>query len=497
MTRFNIRSIIFCAWTLLSVPSAALDSYIYYGNEFQKNLACQRLAIQFSPYYVLNSDLSNTNNHLRRGSFVDYKKDKIIRSWGLSSENKLNTPITDNFLDTAETWKIKVLTTQLDIPEVSLSNKTLVMQKTTDGRFTVHRCCTGNSCEILPIYKILDNQTPVAELSFHPKKSNFLRTYSLSRGRQSLVEPRMFAPANTPAHTATHLASPNLVASVAVVPASGNIGDASVEARGETATQLSQYVVCTRRDPLRIYDDSMQTVVYSIQRFQAIRVFQTWDGDREERQSGSTTYIKVLAHNGRGEEITGWAAASYIKRPEQCSGFGLIGSPTGETIIAGSTIVVDNTSGEFRFPTENRPSAQYTNGAGGRYFGAGRSGRKHAACDLMRPIGEKVFAVSGGIILQRYRFYEGTDALEVKHDSGHIMRYGEVSARAVSQSGVGDRVLKGQHIGYISETDMLHFEMYSGSRTGPLTVRGAGQYSRRSDLIDPTTHLRQWEEATF
>ena len=493
MKVFNIKLWIILFPLLLATNSAvALDSYIYFGNAFQKNLSCQRLAVQFSPYFILNADLSNTNNYLRRGSFVDFKKDKIIRSWNLVTESKLSVAITDNFLDTAEKWKIKVLATQIDIPEVSLINKTLETQKTADGRFTVHRCCSGNSCEILPVYKVLDGQKQIAEISFHPKKSNFLKSYSLAKGTtnniQSLVEPRMMAPAATPAHAT--LLIPD---SVSVAPAA--VGDEGSEQ--STTSQIAQNIVCTRSDPLRIYDDSMQTVIYNIQRFQAIRIFQTWDGDREERQSGRTTYIKVLAHNARGQEFVGWAAATYIKRPEDCPAFGLVGSPSGETLIEGSTIVVDNTTGNFRFPTEQKPSSDYTHGAGGRYFGASRSDRKHAACDLLRPNGEKVFAVSGGTVLQRYRFYEGTDAIEVKHDSGHVMRYGEVSTRTVGHSGNGARVVKGQHIGYISNLAMLHFEMYSGSGSGPLTVRGRDEYSRRSDLIDPTNFLKQWEDLTF
>ncbi len=475
----NLKLWIVSVPLLLAANSAvALDSYIYFENTFQKNLSCQRLAVKFSPYFILNADLSSTNNYLRRGSFVDFKKDKIIRSWNLVTEKKLSIAITDNFLDTAEKWKIKVLSTQIDIPQLSLTNKTLVTQQTADGRFTVDRCCTGNSCEILPVYNVLDGQRQIAEMSFHPKKSNFLKSYSLAKGTtnniQSLIEPRWLAPPATPAYT-------------------GPLAAASVS----TTSQIAQNIVCTRSDPLRIYDDSMQTVIYNIQRFQAIRIFQSWEGDREERQSDKTTYIKVLAHNARGQEIVGWAAATYIKRPDDCPAFGLVGSPSGETLIEGSTIVVDNSTGNFRFPTENKPSAEYTRGNGGRYFGASRSGRKHAACDLMRPNDEKVFAVSGGTVLQRYRFYEGTDAIEVKHDSGHVMRYGEVSTRTVGQSGKGARVVKGQHIGYISNLAMLHFEMYSGSGTGPLTVRGRDKYSRRSDLIDPTNFLKQWEELTF
>jgi len=36
---------------------------------------------------------------------------------------------------------------------------------------------------------------------------------------------------------------------------------------------------------------------------------------------------------------------------------------------------------------------------------------------------------------------------------------------------------------------MLHFELYSGTESGKLTVRSNKLYQRRSDLIDPTDYL--------
>jgi hypothetical protein len=36
---------------------------------------------------------------------------------------------------------------------------------------------------------------------------------------------------------------------------------------------------------------------------------------------------------------------------------------------------------------------------------------------------------------------------------------------------------------------MLHLELYSGDKTGPLTDRGNQPYMRRTDLIDPTPIL--------
>ncbi|MBY0384467.1 M23 family metallopeptidase [bacterium] len=477
---FFIASI---AFTDIANGDTSFATYVYQNKQFEKNPNCETLGIPLSPYFVLNTDLSNTNNFLRKGSFVDYKKNKVIRSWDLQKEAQLNLAINDSFLDEASLWKIRILSTSADIPQLSLTQKILQPYKEKD-RYVVHRCCTGKTCNIYPLFKVYENQTWIGNLAFHPKDSSFLNSYSLIKGSTSLIQTaKKSFPLQTPSQSATmpEQETPKVV-----------------EGLSNTASDSTQqYIVCTKSDPLKIYDDSLNQILYRIQRFQAIYVFQNWEGTREEKKVGRTTYLKVQAKNAQGEGITGWAAAVYIKKPAECNGFGLVGSPDGETLIEGSTIVVDTNPGEFRFPTEQKPTSPYTHGSGRRYFGAGRSGRKHAACDLLRPEGEKVFAVANGTVLQKYRFYAGTYAIEVKHDSGHVVRYGEVSAKSVPKSAKGEPVVKGQHIGYISNLRMLHFEMYSGKGTGPLTVRGKNQYSRRSDLIDPTSYLLSWEETTF
>jgi murein DD-endopeptidase MepM/ murein hydrolase activator NlpD len=145
------------------------------------------------------------------------------------------------------------------------------------------------------------------------------------------------------------------------------------------------------------------------------------------------------------------------------------------------------------FPLRRRPSISYK--TGGRYFGAPRSdGRLHAGCDLIAPAGTEIFAVADGVLGASYPFYSGTDALEVVHTGGFVVRYGEISGLA---SGLrrGSNVTRGQLIAYVgrlaSGSSMLHFEMYSGTGSGGLTVRSNQPYQRRSDLIDPTIHLDQ------
>ncbi len=147
----------------------------------------------------------------------------------------------------------------------------------------------------------------------------------------------------------------------------------------------------------------------------------------------------------------------------------------------------------FIFPLRARPTLSYK--TGGRQFGAGRDGgtRRHAACDLIASPGTEILAMEDGEIIQGpYFFYSGTYAIEVKHDSGYVVRYGEIRQGLPRGIRAGSRVSQGQVIAYVGQLNsgasMLHLEIYDGSRTGPLTQSG-NIYRRRSDLVDPTGFL--------
>ena len=101
----------------------------------------------------------------------------------------------------------------------------------------------------------------------------------------------------------------------------------------------------------------------------------------------------------------------------------------------------------FIFPFRTRPSISYKNG--GRNFGAGRSGgRKHAGFDLIAAKGTEILAMADGkVITGPYYFYSGTYALEIKHDNGIVIRYGEIGQSLPTGIRVGARVSKGQVIG--------------------------------------------------
>lgn len=144
-----------------------------------------------------------------------------------------------------------------------------------------------------------------------------------------------------------------------------------------------------------------------------------------------------------------------------------------------------------RFPLSIRPAESYREGM--RRFGARRKGsRLHAGCDLYAKVGTPILALDSGVVLNRYEFYLGTFALEVRHPK-FIARYGEIQQRLAPGIDVGTKVARGQTIAYVGKLiglnmSMLHLELYSGAAKGPLTTQ-LGPYKRRGDLIDPTPIL--------
>jgi murein DD-endopeptidase MepM/ murein hydrolase activator NlpD len=144
------------------------------------------------------------------------------------------------------------------------------------------------------------------------------------------------------------------------------------------------------------------------------------------------------------------------------------------------------------FPLPFRPALPYN--TGGRRFGADRdNGRKHAACDMIVPLGTAIYAVADGTVVQpAYDFYRGTKAIEVDH-GGFLVRYCEIKSAILGLT-TGVAVKEGDVIAYVGKMyvdSMLHFEMYSkeGGATGGLTVRANLPFQRRSDLVDPTSFL--------
>jgi murein DD-endopeptidase MepM/ murein hydrolase activator NlpD len=134
-----------------------------------------------------------------------------------------------------------------------------------------------------------------------------------------------------------------------------------------------------------------------------------------------------------------------------------------------------------------------------------RGDRLHAACDLVVPPGTPVYAVERGKVLQvpKTKFFQQTYTVVIRHND-FVIRYAELDKnRLVAE---GDEIEEGTQIGVVGVNykgrGMLHFEMYKGTASGPLSQPSnndkydyvtPGNYQRRRDLIDPTPYLDKWK----
>ena len=272
-----------------------------------------------------------------------------------------------------------------------------------------------------------------------------------------------------------------------------------------------EHVVCIKSETLALRSDDLRDVMVRAKRHEPVKIFQGWGDNKQTKKiSGETyTFIKVQLpeHEDDEHEGIGWVAEKYVKTRSQCSG----ASETREKESvaeqkkpkkAAEEVDHGKAGGTCRFPLTGRPTADYTSGM--RRFGASRNGgsRLHAASDLYRKRNDPILSVTEGrIIRSPYYFYEGTYAIEVKHAPGFVVRYGEVTGNVPKGVYSGAPVRKGQTIAYMGKVNsgccspMLHFEMYTGKKTGSL--RGGNAYQRRSDLVNPAKFLQRWEEETF
>ena len=170
------------------------------------------------------------------------------------------------------------------------------------------------------------------------------------------------------------------------------------------------------------------------------------------------------------------------------------------------------------FPLKFVPSEKYSGAnKGSRWFGARRHRwshrrghpdrkwvgfRRHAGCDLIAPVGTHVCAVSKGEVLNNpRRFYLTSQYIVVQHE-GFQIRYCEF-APGTCKLRRGDSVEQGQKIGEVAmltNSHMLHLEMYSGQGTSgwsvgqtPTRTMANAPYCRRSDVINPAPYLQKWE----
>ena len=168
---------------------------------------------------------------------------------------------------------------------------------------------------------------------------------------------------------------------------------------------------------------------------------------------------------------------------------------------------VSDNAGEFFFPFPSLPVSDWTHSP--RSFGSNRNNgrRAHAGCDLYFEKGTWIYAIADGTVTRGpYPFYCETFALEVDHGE-FLARYGEIQKTTTVKEGdrihAGEQIAKVGHlIGIRVPSDMLHLELYDKSASGPLTITDTDRskkrsdgipFMRRTDLIDPTSRLNQWQ----
>jgi len=150
-----------------------------------------------------------------------------------------------------------------------------------------------------------------------------------------------------------------------------------------------------------------------------------------------------------------------------------------------------------------RTTAGKAIGRPGRRFMAERKGnrngvitaRNHAGVDLFARRGDPVIACENGTVVDFSFFYNAKSGqraykILVEH-AGLVVNYGEVRPDSFTRTGLkaGSPVRAGQVIGYVSDTDMLHFETYTrGTKTAYRWWKGDTPPPR---LLDPTRYLLQ------
>ncbi len=300
-----------------------------------------------------------------------------------------------------------------------------------------------------------------------------------------------------------------------------------------TAAQAEDLVLCSSVETVVVLAADLKTPLFNAQQYETVVPFQSF-GEKYALPTSTelfqqysamalrintikelTTvplkapeYVRVEFIDREDEEAennVGWIDQSLIKPKSKCAGYKESldnddKDDTPETLdLSGAGFSLSNCC---TFPMKKKPQESFTEGM--RRFGARRSrgSRAHAAADLYQSQYQPVYAITAGKVLRdRVSFYLGTVVTEIEHPGGFIARYGELAGARLKPLKLGSTVKAGQLIGFIKKVNtrsvksaMLHFELYSGKASGPLTTK-YGKYQRRSDLINPTRYLTEWEKS--
>lgn len=262
------------------------------------------------------------------------------------------------------------------------------------------------------------------------------------------------------------------------------------------AASTTEQVYCLASSQNNVYAANLSSVLFKINAHEVVQPVQSFDGSHQKNKTINgkpIAFIKILVPRLKAGQNIGWVAKHLVKTASTCATYKPTVPPAPKP----------PTTPQWTFPTIKRATTSYKSGM--RAFKASRGGGKrwHAACDIYRVKDESAVSVHNGTVVRGlYFFYEGTYALEVRHSDGKIARYGELTSKVATGVKQGAAVKTNQVLGYIGKVNsgccqpMLHFELYSGKATGSLTQSG-NKFSRRSDLIDPSSYLTDWEKAKF
>lgn len=279
-----------------------------------------------------------------------------------------------------------------------------------------------------------------------------------------------------------------------------------LEKKAEAETVLTT-VICTANDPkLAVRDEKMAKVLFYGDRFEEVKAVQDWDGKTDAK------LIEILFPNRKAGANTGWVKKEYVKLKSECAplqqklkaqeSFEAKATKQANAAIIGKIKGLDDPNC-CTFPTLKRPTTSYKEGMRRFQWRRGKH-RLHAACDLYRLHGDAAVAVAPGKVIRgTYYFYQGVYAVEVLHSGGFVARYGEIMAKVPKGIKLGSVVSPGQTIGFIGTVNsgcckpMLHFELYKGTVSGPLSQARRRPFQRRADLLNPTNYLSKWEKKQF
>lgn len=271
-------------------------------------------------------------------------------------------------------------------------------------------------------------------------------------------------------------------------------------------------IVCVEDETLTVHAEDLVTPLFSLNKNVPVNVMQDFSDDPKLRSIKGVIYKYVQIQVPGREEAegnSGWVQEKYIRERNDCASYHPPRAPEKkpQTVKADKSVNYGlDDSNCCVFPLRKKPTNEYSEGMA--RFGAKRSSgrrgsRKHAANDLYLYRGADVLAVKDGLIVRDlYKFYKGTWALEVKHEGGFVVRYGEVRGKHLKGISENQHVEAGQALGLMGKVNsnccepMLHFELYKGTESGSLNRKG-NVYQRRSDLISPLQKLQLWEDKSL